>query len=360
MKLSPTRLATAAACLRKYFYRYVSPQPEKRDLQPLAWGLGVHAAMECANRERTGGKPVPPRSQLAEYAIEAYREAGGAERDLAAFGGCLGGYLDKLQESGYWGETLPVPDSVEAPVEVRLRVPEVPEEVRIVGFVDVVLEDEEGRRWAEDYKVSSRPKLANEARLSPQLWVARRGAGVELARFTSFVVPGRQRATVRTHEPVPAGPERVVLGGITNVVRSLRGSEERGHWPQTDPQSFMCKACGYRYLCFPEAPEAEVVGTSGLGSMRLAAREMWRREPGAQEVGFEGTRRAVIVGAQLRSGGLELELQVEGVGSVRYCPDTDNVVYLMAALHEDDPEDWVGRAVVVRAVKGRIVFQKEA
>lgn len=276
-----SKLQTFARCPRKAFYRFAMGLKEP-GAEFFIKGRAVHKGQEENNKALVKGPGLGVAGTL-DVAVQTY------DRELKNDG--LRGNVDRFatehriqleiaDEIGVSKGLKPVEGTIEGMFGIDLEVAQPGEEAkeaaRLEGFVDVVLEDEQGARRVRDYKTGGRAVTQAEGEANLQTALYMRGGAAAGADIVSFVSGGRQKPTTKATKEVKAtqGNWERVLSWVAETIQQFRGALKTGDWPKCAPQCSWCSktACGFYDRCYPESKEGladvvQVVKVDPVGSL---------------------------------------------------------------------------------------------
>jgi len=245
---SYTQAATYSTCPRRYYFAYVlgirMPPPVV-----LVQGQVMHRVLERAHRELVE-RSMPSIADLvdlheAEYdkveevAAEPAKALETARRE--------GRKMLKAYYAGPYQEVVPLE------VEKRFDMDfETPSGIRrVCGVIDLI---EYPTRPTEiwDIKVSARSWKEDDLYLSPQLSLYARHAGKRRVGIIHLVRSGKVELV--SAELAPVHLENNLLW-FRDTIQAIELSREKGFWPRTDRDNFLCsrRYCAYYNLCYAEA-----------------------------------------------------------------------------------------------------------
>jgi len=237
LRLSFTRIDTFENCPRRFRYQYVDGLPQTPAPQ-LSFGTSVHAALEWLYDRK---HPVlPPLEELLQALYDRWETDGYAEVDreqqLEAYQHArdvVARVHARLQQEGF---QLP------AATEVWFELP-FPDDVVVVGAIDRLDVDAEGRLHVVDYKTSRRARNRTQVRDSLQLGIyalATRELYGELPASVAldFVVPG-----LVVDVPVSELDLEAVAGRVAAAARRIRARED------VPTPNRLCDWCDFQAIC---------------------------------------------------------------------------------------------------------------
>lgn len=242
--LSVSQVLTYMRCPMQFYWRYIRGvvvPPKARMVE----GTAVHHALEIGHRmHKKTGKPAPLDVFLDAHSdawksgkkkIEKW-EDGETAKDIEG--------RAQIFLTEYHDEYVPKIRPVG--IERRFWIVVGPSEIPVVGFIDLVDEEEENKPTIVDHKVVSKSKTQPEADGDMQLTMYSHATSVPNVRFDSFVKLKKPKITTVRSTRTPrdgAWAER--------VFESTAQAISKGIFPVCDPASWACteKWCGYYRLC---------------------------------------------------------------------------------------------------------------
>jgi RecB family exonuclease len=266
VRLSFSRIESYANCPRKFRYSYVDKLPGKPGPH-LSFGTSIHNALEAFYDRKL--PECPSEEELLRFLYDGWESAGFAhlprEEQLSFYRHaqrCLRRYHQRV------ADRYRLPVATEAWFELPIGY-----EATVVGSIDRVDVDDDGRFHVVDYKtnrkVKDRARVAGSLQLSLYALACRHLYGALPATVSlDFVVAGVE--VVATLDELDLDGARQAVLDTAAAVRAERFE------PRPNP---LCDWCDFRDLCPAWAPEA---GADALGPAVAELRA--RRRAIAREV----------------------------------------------------------------------------
>lgn len=258
LRISKSQLQTFLVCPRKFFYEYVIGQAWEFVPPALPFGRAIHAAGQFFYTEykRTGG-PCDVDRLLEEFATAWAVEGADAriaydKKTTPAGLAELGAAMLRAFHAGIQPRRIA---AVEYPFQVTLRDPDAGNEtldVQLVGRMDLIEEDDDGRPIVSELKTKARSMSDGEAENQldalvyayalDELGVQTDEEGGTLVRIdvlTKAKAPALQQLFVRKE----AGDYRRLQRWVRDILRAI---EAEAFYPIV---SWACKQCQFRQAC---------------------------------------------------------------------------------------------------------------
>ena len=239
--LSASQVNSYLRCAKAYEWRYIkgaiSPPPAR-----MIEGRAMHRGLEAGHREQKRTSKVPP----LDIFLDAWRD----------------GWKDMSREIVDWeGETAHTVETRDRTFLVDYRTTRVPKlrpvaveqrfytmigKIPVLGFIDLIDDEKEGKTIV-DSKIVSRVKSAAETNSDGQLTLYARVAAVERVRFDCFVKL-KTKPAIKTVESTRTAADYM---WIERVFDDVAKAISAGIFPPTDPANWACseKWCGYYDRC---------------------------------------------------------------------------------------------------------------
>lgn len=292
VRLSFSRIDTYRTCPQQFRYAYVDRLPGKPGPH-LSFGTSIHAALERFYDRKL--PECPPEEDLLGYLYEEWDSTGFAA-------------LSRDEQLSYYRHAQDVLRRYHRRVADRYRLPAATEawfevpiefEAAVVGSIDRVDVDDEGRFHVVDYKtnrrVRDRQRVAGSLQLALYALACRHLFGSLPATVSlDFIVAGVE-VTVPLEDLDLDGARQAVL----DTARAVRAEQ----YPATPNR--LCDWCDYRALCpawAGEGPDALGPAVEHLRSLRRQVerdvRELRELEAGVARLSEELDERADGAGAE--------------------------------------------------------------
>ena len=264
LHVSASSLRVLQECPRQFFYQYLQGRPRESVSSRMIIGTAIHAALEAFYRALMENREEPGLDELVEVAAASLRQAVAGPfpvafddgEDLEAMEAECNRVLTAFLDAPYRPHKVL---GVEEPFGLALRDEDTGEllyDELVVGFFDLVAEDEDGTVAIVDHKVSSRLAVPKSTEQDVQLglyaWAGDQIASGQVRLRHHVLVRGKKavRAEIvdiprspsdsrETHEAICSGLEMIQVAVEHPRPDALLGRR----------RSWRCGGCGYRAAC---------------------------------------------------------------------------------------------------------------
>jgi putative RecB family exonuclease len=249
--LSFTAINTYANCPLRYYFRYVQGLPEETVLSSLAFGSGIHAAVEHHFQELLAGNPAPDQDTLLDVFWDAWHRK--SEQATIQFGASedadtIGHMADRVLKAFRQSELASPPGTIVG-IEEELRGAIIPGVPDLLAYIDLLVETDDAlvvtdfktarSRWSAEQAEDNGEQLLLYGELAARLAPAK-NLRVE------FAVISKTKQPVAERHPVQINPQRIVRA--KRMVERIWQAIQGGHFYPA-PSPLNCPGCPFRESC---------------------------------------------------------------------------------------------------------------
>lgn len=253
LHISFSQMNTYLMCPEKFRQQYVKRAPPSHRSPELIFGSAIHAALAIYHESIMGsGEKLGLQQVLDEFdalfdivdegAIPILWEDEGSREELSAQGHAL---LTLYYETIVPNKVLAVEKQFSMPLKSPRHGGDAEE--ALVGFIDLIEEDEDGTVWITELKSAARRYDSTRLRFDKQMSIyaaAKDAMGVPNAKMRFLVLLKTKEPAIETYEIKRGAAEIAETNHVISEV--LRAIDQQIYYPL---RSWLCSKCPYRATC---------------------------------------------------------------------------------------------------------------